>query len=92
MKPLTMSVKERRRVEILSRVRDGGLSLRSAAEQMGVSERQAWRLKHRYAKDHDAGLVHGLRGRMTSPAPPYNEPPNARVALLRNPVLPAAKL
>ena len=61
-----MSVKERRRVEILSRVRDGVLSLRLAAEQMGVSERQAWRLKHRYAKDQDAGLVHGLRGRVSN--------------------------
>jgi len=32
----------------------------------GVSERQAWRLKRRYAAGGDAGLVHRLRGRASN--------------------------
>jgi hypothetical protein len=66
MGELTMSVKERRRVEVLSRVRDGQLSVAAAARLLGVSERQAWRLKRRYAAGGDAGLVHRLRGRASN--------------------------
>lgn len=60
---LKMSQKERRRVEMLSRVRDGQLTLAKAAELMGVGYRQAKRLNQRYRAQSDAGLVHGLRGR-----------------------------
>src|SRR3954469_4926957 len=63
---LTMSVKERRRVEVLSRVRDGQLTVAAAAAALGISERQAWRLKRRYAAGGDAGLVHKLRGRASN--------------------------
>lgn len=58
-----MSAKERRRLEVLGRVRDGQLGLSEAAELMGVSYRQARRLRRRYRTKGDAGLVHGLRGR-----------------------------
>lgn len=37
-----------------------------AARLLGVSERQAWRLKRRYAACGDAGLAHGLRGRASN--------------------------
>src|SRR5258708_40212836 len=63
MGSLLLSQKERRRLEVLSRVRDQGMSVAEAARLLGVSERQAWRLKRRYAKGRDAGLAHGLRGR-----------------------------
>src|SRR5690349_3028713 len=63
MGELRMSAKERRRLEVLGRARDGLLSVRAAAEQLGVSERQAWRLKRRLAAEGDAGLVHRARGR-----------------------------
>lgn len=66
MDKLTMSLKERRRVEVLSRVRDGQLSVSVAAGLLGVSQRQAWRLKLRYAAGGDGGLVHGLRGRASN--------------------------
>ncbi|MDB5318487.1 MAG: family transposase [Phycisphaerales bacterium] len=62
MGQLTMSAKERRRVEVMSRVRDGHVSVAAAAGLLGVSERQAWRLKARYAAGGDGGLVHKLRG------------------------------
>jgi hypothetical protein len=63
---LAMSAKERRRVEVMSRVRDGQLTVAAAAAAPGVSERQAWRLKRRYAAGGDAGLVHKLRGRRSN--------------------------
>jgi transposase len=66
MDKLTMSAKERRRVEVLSRVRDGQLSVSVAAGLLGVSQRQAWRLKRRYGAGGDDGLVHGLRGRASN--------------------------
>ncbi|HSI36907.1 MAG TPA: ISNCY family transposase, partial [Tepidisphaeraceae bacterium] len=63
---LAMSAAERRRVEVMSRVRDGQLTVAAAAAALGVSERQAWRLKARYAAAGDAGLVHRLRGRASN--------------------------
>ena len=58
-----MTRKERSRLEVLSRVRDGQLKLPEAARLMGVSYRQAKRIKADYLRHGDAGLVHGLRGR-----------------------------
>src|SRR5918997_1224048 len=66
MGALTMSVTERRRLGVFGRVRDGELSVAGAAALLGVSERQAWRLKARYARDGDGGLVHRLRGRASN--------------------------
>lgn len=62
METLQMSVKERRRLVVLSRVKDGQLSLRAAAGLLDLSERQAWRVWARYRAKGSAGLVHGLRG------------------------------
>lgn len=61
-----MSVAERKRLSILVQVCDGAMSVAAAAVLMGVSERQAWRLKVRYLRDGDAGLVHGLRGKCSN--------------------------
>jgi len=58
-----MSQKERRRLTVLSQVKEGRLSLKAAAELLDLSERQAWRVWARYRRKGDAGLVHGLRGR-----------------------------
>ena len=53
-----MSVAERRRLEVFSRVRDGEASVAEAARLLSISERQAWRLKARHGREGDAGLVH----------------------------------
>lgn len=58
-----MSGKERRRLEVLSRVVGQELKLAKAAELLGVSGRQAKRILARYRASGDAGLVHRLRGR-----------------------------
>src|SRR5690348_14823434 len=63
---LSLSSKERRRLEILSQVRDGKVSVVQAALVLGISERQAWRLKRRYVDGGDAGLAHRLRGRASN--------------------------
>lgn len=63
METIRMSLKERRRLELLSRVRDGKLTLVKASELMGLSYRQAKRVWARYREQGDAGLVHRLRGR-----------------------------
>jgi transposase len=66
MGTLSLSSKERRRLEVLSRVRDGEVSVAEAARLLEISQRQAWRLKRRYASRGDAGLAHGLRGRASN--------------------------
>ena len=63
MEALRMSVKERRRLEVVSRVRDGEITLVKAAELMGLCYRQARRVYGRYRANGDEGLVHRLRGR-----------------------------
>jgi transposase len=66
MGSLSMSAKERRRLEVLSRVKAGGLTLAKAAELLGVSRRQVYRVYARWRRDGDAGLVHGLRGKASN--------------------------
>jgi len=61
-----MSVEERRRLVVLSRVKEAELSLVRAAELLGISYRQVKRLWARYQSQGDAGVVHGLRGRASN--------------------------
>jgi transposase len=66
MERLEMSKKERQRLEVLSRVKWGDMSLRTAAELLGLSYRHAKRVFRRYREKGDRGLVHGLRGRASN--------------------------
>jgi len=66
-KGLYVSQRDIRRWELLQRVVDGKLTLRQVTEALGVSYRQAKRLKAKVAAEGLAGLVHGNRGR-----PPHN--------------------
>jgi hypothetical protein len=58
-----MSQRERTRLDVMRRVDRGELTLAAAAQLMGVSARQAKRVRQAYVERGDAGLVHGLRGR-----------------------------
>ena len=60
---LTLSKKEQRRLVVLNEVERGKMVTREAAEILGVSERQGWRLLAAYRKEGAAGLAHGNRGR-----------------------------
>jgi DNA-binding transcriptional ArsR family regulator len=69
MENISMSRKERKRLEALSRVKSGELSLAEASRQLGLSYRQASRALSRYKIEGDAGLVHRLRGRASNRQP-----------------------
>jgi hypothetical protein len=66
MGALLMSMKERRRLELLSRVKDGALTLVKAAKLASVSYRHMKRVWKRYKEKGDAGLVHQSRGRASN--------------------------
>jgi transposase len=63
MGTISMSRKERKRLEAFSRVKKGGVTLVEAGELLGLSYRQTKRAWSRYQSEGDAGLVHRLRGR-----------------------------
>lgn len=70
METLTMSQKERGRLELLTRVRRKEVTLVKAAELMGLGYRQAKRVWRRYRTEGDRGLVHRGRGRASPRAKP----------------------
>ena len=73
METIAMSVKERRRMEVMTRVTMGVLKLRVAGQMMHVCYRQAKRVLHRYRQEGDAGLVHRGRGRCSNRQRPAAE-------------------
>lgn len=75
-----MSARELRRVEVLSRVKAGTLTLGSAATMLGVSYRQAKRLARRYRAEGAKGLKHRSAGRASNHGRPRGE--RARVLAL----------
>jgi predicted DNA-binding protein (UPF0251 family) len=60
---LTLSKKEQKRLVVLNGVEKRELAMAEAAQIMGVSERQGWRLLAAYRGEGAAGLAHGNRGR-----------------------------
>ncbi len=66
MGKLRLSGKERRRLEVLSKVRKGGISLAKAAELLKVSYRQVLRIWQRFVAEGSVGLKHGLRDRSSN--------------------------
>ena len=77
-----MSARELSRVEVLSRVKAGTLSLGSAATMLGVSYRQAKRLARRYRTEGAKGLTHRRAGGASNHARPTAERERA-LALVR---------
>jgi transposase-like protein len=66
METISMSRKERKRLEAFSRVQAGDMTLVAAGELLGLSYRQAKRSWSRYQSQGDAGLAHRLRGRASN--------------------------
>lgn len=66
METISMSKVERKRLEVMSRVKSGKLTLMAASELLRVSYRQAKRIWRRYQAQGDRGLVHGLRGKKSN--------------------------
>jgi len=63
MEDIKMSVSERRRLEILSRVKDRLITQIKASELLGLSYRHARRIYRRYREQGDKGLIHKSRGK-----------------------------
>jgi hypothetical protein len=63
---LTMSQHERERLKIIDRIKRQELTVVVAAESIGISERQMYRILKRYLIQGDAGLIHRLRGKSSN--------------------------
>src|ERR1043166_2539368 len=80
MRTLTLSTRQQRRAEVLTRLSAGQLSTLDAAQLLGVTTRQVQRLRRRFATRGLSCAVHGNTGRA-----PKNRPDPAivtRLALL----------
>jgi hypothetical protein len=66
METISMSRKERKRLEAFGRVKAGDLTLVAAGKLLALSYRQTKRAWARYQRQGDAGLVHRLRGRASN--------------------------
>ena len=73
MERIGMSGKELRRAEVLAQVKRKQITLVEGAELLGVSYRQAKRLKRRYGEKGARGLVHANAGRRSNRAKPEAE-------------------
>ena len=70
-----MKQQEQARIQVLNTVLEHQLSIRQAAEIMGISERHTKRLLAAYRKDGPAAVAHGNRGRR-----PHNAVPEEAAA------------
>ena len=71
---IVLSRKEVHRAGVMERVTSGVLTLRQASVLLGISYRQAKRVKSRYSQSGAAGLAHGNRGRPVAHAIPEGVP------------------
>jgi len=63
---LTMSTKERQRLQVIGRIHHSDTTVAAAAESLQISERQMYRLLQRHKKDGDKGIIHRLRGKTSN--------------------------
>ena len=63
MRTLTLSTRQQRRAEVLTRLSAGQLSTLDAAQLLGVTLRQVQRLRRRFAAQGLPSVVHGNTGR-----------------------------
>jgi len=59
---LTMSTKERQRLQLIGHLKHGRTTVAKTAAALGVSERQMYRILGRFHREGDAGLIHHHRG------------------------------
>ena len=73
-----MTAREQRRARVLTRVLVGQLTMAEGGVELGLSERQLWRLRAAFSDAGPAGLVHGNRGR----ASPQRIHPDRRIRII----------
>jgi transposase len=65
-----MSAKERGRLVVMARVREGKMRIREASEVLDLGYRQTRRVYRRYLREGDKGLIHRSRGWQSNRAKP----------------------
>jgi transposase len=65
MEKVTLPMKEIKRAEVIQKTVYGEATVMEAAEMIGVSERQAYRLKSSFKLKGVKGLMHGNRGKVS---------------------------
>jgi transposase len=78
METITMTAREQRRARVVTRILMGELTMAEGSAELGVSERQLWRLRAAFVETGPAGLVHGNRGR----ASPRRIDPDRRARII----------
>jgi transposase len=78
MRTITLNPRQQREAEILTRLEAGTLDMETAADLLGVSERQVRRLRARFRQEGMAAVVHGNSGR----APANRTEPEVRERIL----------
>lgn len=63
MREITLTLREQKRVMVLSRLDRGEANVAQAAVLLGLSERQVQRIRAAYREEGAAALMHGNRGR-----------------------------
>lgn len=58
-----LTVREQKRLRVITELDAGRVSAQEAADVLGLSSRQVWRLVAAFRKEGAAGLAHGNRGR-----------------------------
>ena len=62
---LNLTMKEAERYKVISEVEEGYLKVKEAAEIIGLSERQVYRIKARVKREGAGGLIHKSKGKNT---------------------------
>jgi hypothetical protein len=78
METITMTAREQQRARVVARILKGERTMAEASVELGLSERQLWRLRAALVGDGPAGLVHGNRGR----ASPRRIDPDRRARII----------
>jgi transposase len=63
MRVLSLTMEEAGRYEIISQVNEGYLKVKEAADILGLSQRQVYRIKARVQREGLKGVIHRSKGR-----------------------------
>lgn len=62
---VNLTMQEAHRYKVISEVKEGCLKVREAAEILGLSQRQVYRIKARFGKEGPKGIIHRSKGKKT---------------------------
>jgi len=75
----TLTMRENRRLQVIQEVMVGRMGVKEASEEIGVSERQVYRMLGRVRAEGAFGIAHGNRGRPS----PFRIPEEVRERVIR---------